>query len=315
MGSQMKRRQKSAAYTEISRLATQLRSEKVRSRRQAGEELLRKLSDSKFACRLTEEAIASGSRHNGRKALCAIWRILITNALHAADEVLSENKRAKPTKEDIELPFRLLKLCDGSINEHNDVTVLINGRGSKMSSREIQSLLSYCLDMLTHEKAIEIAEFEILGMFAYLLSSPHYVAHFRPKTDINDCLVEIEKRILSPSTLPDRLSLTTSAFSGLISACSYTLGIGLHKYIDPCIQLVSNWCSMQSQVQNASKFSSDSIQKMLSVATNLISAHPVEAVPSVAKYGKNILVFARRYFASSHGVSKDASIEYFSAHL
>lgn len=242
------------AYKEISRLGQQLRTDKVRERRQAGEELIRKLSDSKTRSRLIEEAYNTGSRVNGSQALCSIWRILINNALAATQQVISSDtkkRRTKPIKEDLELPYRLLMLCDGSIKDHNDPSVLVVGQGSKMSRNEINDLLTYCLDMLSNDVAMSIAEKEILAMFGYLLSSPHYVAHFRPlHSTLNDCLAEINKYLTSSTSSSENLSLIATAFSGVIRVCTCILGVGMHSYIYPCIEMISQWCYDQSQNQS-----------------------------------------------------------------
>jgi len=328
----------SAAYTEISRLSTQLRNDKVRNRRQAGTELIQKLSDTKFTSKLQNEASTIQDKRKTRNAINTLWRILIHNALYAANLVLKSTRKTKLSKEDIELPFRLLQLCDGSIQHHlNDPQTFIHGRGSRMSGKEVQELLSYCFDLLTNEKVLEIADMMALRMLAYLVSSPHYVCHFRFKEDINDVLVEIEKRLLPSFDSPrehhdiepssEALALTASAFSGFVRVLTCILGIGMHAYIKPCLQILSKCFRVHSQHEsilfssatssksNSSTLTLNSIQKLFTVATYLMAAHPEDSVASIAIYGKDLLVFARKYYARAHGSNKNEITEYFSAHL
>ena len=317
----MSGRYKNAEYREISTLGINLRNDKVRVRRQAGVELIKKLSDRRLRDRLAEEAaVASASNlggdggDNGRKAICSMWRILINNAIHSAVQVMSKKKNIKVTKQDIELPFHLLRICDGSIKEHNNLDKLASGLGSKMSKNEISALLEYCFDMLLDEKALEVAHKELLSMFEYLLSSPHYVVHFCPKNGISDCLAEIENNLFSTSLSPDLLSIVINAFAGLIRVCTCTLRIGMHKYLHKCIKIVSDCFSATSQSQFT--LTLESKKKIFTVAINLMAAHPEQAIASIEQHGRDMFIFARKCYISTHGNSyKDVFIDYFSVHL
>lgn len=290
-------------YADISQLTNQLRNEtKITARRKAGRDLVKYLTDPRVQSKIEKEARSS------RKAIVAMWNNIISSALCAATK-----GKTKKSAEDLMLPFRLLRICDGT-DQQRDAEILINGTGTKLSGDKVHELVRYCLDMLAESSSNEIPELEALKMLSYLLSKPHYIACLRT-IEVENCLDEIYNRIISESSSAEPILVleAAKAFSGIIvGSCS--MRIGLHGILSRCIDVVSKWCYLQKR-NFASVSQSSILFHIYSVAINLMASHPEECVASIVKNGKVLLSFAENCFQFSTGQNKDILIEYFSAHL
>ena len=105
-------------------------------------------------------------------------------------------------QEELALTFRLLKYCDGDLPKcrpfeealpaaASEMDTLRNN-GTKLDQRNIDSLLSYCLNALGNEKARLAAESDLMGLLIMLCSRSDDVAHFHHEKDVTCFLEEVQ---------------------------------------------------------------------------------------------------------------------------
>lgn len=314
-------------YQRIMGLATQLRQEtSVKKRRDMGQELLEQLRDDRVRKKLLAEATFHASRRRQRQqrrhveddttddddgdessllsvplrrwhALTQMWRVIILNALVATKMIASSSsssggmktKRVKLTKEDILLPYHLLRLCDQHLPycRPEEDQLLIR---PKLHQNEVKELFHYCLDMLSlaaqHREAVNDAareggragasssrpqrrgggggeeehaavaavEIHLLEMMFYLCSRIEHVAHYRPDEDMSSILGEVvEGRLFMTSkttTTDDRdKAIMAAKIMDALLTSCQKLGIGLHHVMSNGIHLLSKWATLQQQQQ------------------------------------------------------------------
>ena len=131
---------------------------------------------------------------------------------------------------------------------------------------------------------------------------------------MENILAELQKYLTFSKELQNRefdLSLKAAqAFCNLITQASTVIGLEMHRFVPPCFVMVSHY------VQNAkSPSSSTLLPYMYNVVTHLMAAHPEHCLNSLKEHSKILLTFAKQMFPPSHGIQRDALIDYFSAHL
>lgn len=299
----------STTQSQISKLCTQLREEtKQTHRRDAASKLKALVSDKHAQQSLLQEATG------GRQALQASWRAIVNSALLSADNTINKSK-GKLTKEDILLPYWLLVSCS-TFATFSDIDKLL-------SPKEVRSLLTYALNGLADENSCNVAESSLLDMLHHLCSRTCYVACFRPSSEMNHILSEIEARIGEPkneASNPDAFNRATKAFAALLKTAR-TVGLGMHVLIPSCFTLVHEWCQYKLKLDSDSSqdaagiVRSNALPSMLEAITALLAAHPEQCILEMARRGRRILKLVKRCYSHATGVAKEAIVDYLLAHL
>lgn len=341
---QMARRQMSAFET-CRDLCSSLRSEsKITARRKIGDELYSVLSDPRYQARLARE-----TGYDIRK-ISSVWRLAISNAIIAAQRTM--DGKSKVTAQDVQLPWKIMTLADkessqlqhgifsdlgvdrggtgvdgpGGLGGGGTTTSLADPRSkTKLSSGEVQKLLQFCLLALGDESVREVAEVELLGMLLSLCSRSDYVSHFHPDKDVEYILSEVETRLVGSGsrrtgghTSENWLSVadnSSKVFANLIYHLTISLGFGMHMHLASCFELIVKWCRSASTLTQSQVASEKCMPFIYSAVTNLLMTHSEQCVPLMKQHGRHLLGLAKKSFPYSTGQTRDALIEYFSAHM
>lgn len=206
-------------YRIILRLAQELRTQKkLTDRRAAGNKLLSLLADAKVRTKLYREATLSSGRNSSsspKEAIKALWRVVIMNALYAAESALDGKQKVQ--LDELMLPYKLLRRSEEPIlltpttteaaaafatnastslaattipaaKEDRDTSTstfepschLHNVSNTPtstvvLSANDIVDLLNFCIKMLNKQPALDVAEMDLLEMMNHLCSQPQYV--------------------------------------------------------------------------------------------------------------------------------------------
>ena len=173
-------RHRQRTFEDVSDLYHKLGSETTaKGRREAGSRLAELLGNSKIRARLSSECKVPHERQSrAREKLNSVWRSAINASVSASEKAMEG--RTKVTQEELALPFRLLKYCDGDLPKcgpfeealpaaASEMDTLRNN-GTKLDHKNIDSLLSYCLNALGNKKAILDAEYDLMGLLVMLCS-------------------------------------------------------------------------------------------------------------------------------------------------
>ena len=106
------------------------------------------------------------------------------------------------TQEELSLPFRLLKYCDGDLpkcglfreallSAASEMDTLRNN-GTNIDHNNIDIFLPYCLNALGKDTARLAAEYELMGLLVMLCSRSNYVTYFHHEKDVNYVLAEVQ---------------------------------------------------------------------------------------------------------------------------
>jgi hypothetical protein len=163
-------------------------------------------------------------------------------------------------------------------------------------------------------------------MLLSLCSRPDYVTHFHPDKDVDYILSEVETRLVGggqgsgggrhPTGSWLRVvDNSTKVFANLIYQLTASLGIGMHMHLASCFELVIKWCRSASALGQSQAANEKCMPFMYSAATHLLTTHSEQCVPLMKQHGRHLLALAKKSFPYSTGQSRDALIDYFSAHL
>ena len=125
----------------------------------------------------------------------------------------------------------------------------LKNNGTKIYQRNIDSLLSYCLNVLGNDKAILAAKYDLMGLLVMLCSGSDYVTHFHHENDVNYVLEEVQYllSIENDGNKSGGLSALCDgqAFVNLICHLAVNMGVSLHIFLRPFIDFVSEWCRLR----------------------------------------------------------------------
>jgi hypothetical protein len=249
-------------------------------------------------------------------------------------------------------------------------------RGTRLSSKEILACVNYIIACLNDDDCCDFAETELLQWMAHICSRPDYVACIPVQCEVSYILHEISTRLncafdesgggekkyetrclLSPLSQgnggsrrnksplkQESLVAAAKCLSALICNCTTRLGIGMHLYIRPVVEMVATWAESAWNLQSGGgtdysatqscKLGGDApsnhrrkmrteadifslLPYLYSSVTHLLAAHPEQSMAVLSSHGHSLLRLARRNYlkVTTNQQSRDALTEYFSAHL
>jgi hypothetical protein len=310
---------KTPTYDKIRSLATQLgRETKVKARRETGEKLHQLLSKDDVRRKLAAEATPTRTRSDDLSvgasrciALAQLWTLVITGAIGSAKSLSLGKSKAKPSREDVTLPHRLLVSCDKPDEAFDNEGLGI----PKLSRKTVRSVLTYCLNMLADEDAMEFAEVELLDMLNHMCSRVEYVGHFKYYSDFSNIMSELSQR-LTPEIEEHNHEVfyhSAKALDNLFAICQ-VLGIQMHLFVPDTIDIISLWCKRYIH-NNTSKPSSNVLPHFYNTIKSILYCHPDHSIGPMRRCGRSILSYCKRCYPSATGVHKDALNNYLLAHL
>jgi hypothetical protein len=312
-----------STYRKIRSIAKQLLEEKsVKERRLAGKELETLLENHGNRCKLASEATPPAHKRGRvsinvaqRNALAEVWRFVIQNALLASRKtVLATTKKVKVTADDVNLPWKLLRLCSKVDEEFGSPPNV-----PTLSRNETKLLTKYCLAMLENDDALRLAEVNLLEMLDHICSRREFVAYFKPQSEIRDILQEVERRINSPiddlSVGPAASMTASKIFKNLMYTAS-DLGVGMHLVLPGCVKMVAEWCASHSATDISVAINKVELPFLLSGIACLLRSEPEQSVAPLTRHGRPFMRLAMRYYrACPQGERQGPLMEYFSSHL
>jgi hypothetical protein len=312
-----------STYQKIRSLGKQLLEEKaVKERRLAGAELETLLGSANNRRKLASEVTPPAHKRGRvsinvaqRNALAEVWRFVIQNALLASRKtVFAKTKKAKVTVDDVNLPWKLLRLC-GKVEEDFGSPPNV----PTLSRNETKLLTKYCLDMLEDEDALRVAEGNLLEMLDHICSRREFVAYFKPQSEIRNILQEVESRINSPVdefSAAKTASLTASKIFKNLMYTASDLGMGMHLVLPGCVKMVAEWCASHSTVDISSAVNKPELPFLLSGIACLLRSEPEQSVAPLTRHGRLFMRLAMRCYRATPKVDKHGPfMEYFSSHL
>ena len=216
--------------------------------------------------------------------------------------------------------------ASSSSSSSNQPTSLADPRcRTRLSSKEIQKLLEFCLNALADEECREVAEPDLMNTLSTLCSRADYVAHFHAEKDVEFILSEIEERLLPKkgrvlggvdASAATRMAIVENAaktLAHLIYHLAVSLGYGMHKQLASCFDLIVKWCKLSSSQPRQT--ANQCLHYVMSAATSLLLTHPEQCVPIMRENGRYLLALVKKSFTLTSGQPRDALIDYYSAHL
>lgn len=213
-----------------------------------------------------------------------------------------------------------------SSSSSNQPTSLADPRcRTRLTSKEIQKLLEFCLQALADEECREEAEPDLMNTLSTLCSRSDYVAHFATDKDVEYILSEIEERLLpkkgrilggAEATARTRMAIMENAaktLANLIYHYTVSLGCGMHMRLASCFDLIVTWCKLSSSQPRQT--ANQCLHYVISAATSLLLTHPDHCVPIMRENGRYLLALVKKSFTMTSGQPRDVLIDYFSAHL
>ena len=141
--------------------------------------------------------------------------------------------------------------ASSSSSSSNQPTSLADPRCcTRLSSKEIQKLLEFCVNALGDEECREVAEPDLMNTLSTLCSRADYVAHFHAEKDVEFILSEIEERLLPTkgrvlggvdASAATRMAIVENAaktLAHLVYHLAVSLGYGMHKQLASCFDLI-----------------------------------------------------------------------------
>jgi hypothetical protein len=312
---------KMSTYQSIRSLAKELLEEKaVKKRRAAAEKLENLLANPSIRRKLASEVTPPAHKRGRvsihvaqRKALAEVWRYLIHNAVVASQQIVGKQK-SKVTKDDVILPWKMLRLCSKVEEDFGSPPNL-----PTLSKNEAKLLIRYCLEMLENEDTLRVAELVMLEMLDHICSRREFVAYFKPQSEIRLILQEVEIRINSP---PDDLSVARAAslkaseiFKNLMHTAS-DLGMGMHLILPGCVKMVAEWCATHSAVDISAAANKPELPFLLSGVACLLRSEPEQSVAPLTRHGRPFMRLAMRCYRAFPKSEKQGPLtEYFTSHL
>ena len=337
------------AFDQALQLSNALQNDnRITSRRKNAEDLRDLLSEPRYQEQLIVET------NNDLNKINHVWRLAVKSAVLAAKKSLTSKTVKTIQAQDIMLPLKIMNLADkdserlqpglfrdvdmaedygnrngvsglGDDVEGRRVKLLFDKRSkSRFSSSEVVMLLEFCLSCLGDERPRDFAEYELMTMLCLLCSRTDYVVHFHQGRDFQHILSEVEERLvgathrhgMSDNKWLDIVDTAAKIFANLVYQLTVPLGYSLHMHLTSCLDMVMRWChSTTALVQGRGTASSNQIQFIYSVATNILTTHTEQCVPFMRKHGRDLLSLAKKSFQHTTGQTRDALMEYFSAHM
>ena len=179
----------------------------------------------------------------------------------------------------------------------------------------MRAALKFCLEVLQNESIPEGGEQVLLDMLVFLCSKDEYVGSFKYAVDFRNVLVEVFYRLTNEDEMaaPMIFESAAKAFGNLFCTCS-RLGIEVHSFMSDSLQNVADWCKINLQ-RNTINSSSSSRQHFFDAVACMLFSHPDHAIGPMKRYGRHILRYCKRAYATAQGFHKEALNKYILAHL
>ena len=243
------------------------------------------------------------------QVLSMLWSNALTRSILTSKEILQS--KSKIVIQDIRLPDRILRA-----SSQPDEAFDSNGLGiPKLSTKCVRAALKFCLEVLQNESIPEGGEQVLLDMLVFLCSKDEYVGCFKYAVDFRNVLVEVFYRLTNEDEMvaPMIFESAAKAFGNLFCTCS-RLGIEVHSFMSDSLQVVADWCKINLQ-RNTINSSSSSRQHFFDAVACMLLSHPDHAIGPMKRYGRHILRYCKRAYATAQGFHKEALNRYILAHL
>jgi len=299
-------------YERLRKLANDLLQEtRVKARRDIGNQLLETLTKDDVRRRLAHEAIpqSRGPDDPSLQASCCyslsqLWTFAIKGAISVVHSIQSGKSKAKLALEDVTLPKKLLVACVKPDSVFEGIEI------PKLSRATVRYILKYALNLLADESVLNLAEMEVLDLLLFLCSREEYVPFFKNPSDLENIWQEVTLRLTDEveKDFPSIFEKASEILDALFSTC-YRLGLENHTFVPRMVELVFKWCKQHLVTQTTTP------QFLIGGLSTLMNAYPDRAIGSVRQYGRALLSYWKRNYASAKGLTKDALNRYMLAHL
>jgi hypothetical protein len=306
-----------AQYDKITSLTGQLSnsSKTLTRRREIAKELEQQLSNHDVRRRLAIEA-SPKERIDGFSIAarrCQVLSMLWSNALIRCIIMTKEifASKGKCTIDDIRLPDKILRA-----SSQPDDAFDSNGLGiPKLSKKSVRNALKFCLEMLQNEKLPNGGEQILMDMLAFLCSKSEYMGCFKYAVDFRNILSEVFYRLTRQDDMVTPLIFETAskAFGNFFSSCNRS-GIEVHSFISDSLEIVSEWCKINIE-RNTVNSSSCSRQYFFDAIAIMLCSHPDHSIGPIKRYGRPILRYCKKAYATAQGFHKEALNRYILANL
>lgn len=288
---------------------------KIKRKRELSKELEELLTNhdvrKKLAVETTPRKSVNGLSNAARR--CQVLNMLWSNALSRCILTSKEiiQSKNKVVIQDIRLPDRILRA-----SSQPDEAFDSNGLGiPKLSKKSVRNALKFCLETLQNENIPEGGEQVLLDMLVFLCSKDEYVGCFKYAVDFRNVLSEVFYRLTKQDDMaaPLIFESASKAFGNLFCTCS-RLGIEVHTFISDSLEVIADWCKINVQ-RNTINSSSSSRQHFFDAIACMLSSHPDHAIGPMKRYGRHILRYCKRAYATAQAFHKEALNRYILAHL
>ncbi len=304
-------------YDKITSLTRQLSNSgsTVTKRREIAKELEQLLSNhdvrKQLAIETTPRESVNGFSIAARRCqvLSMLWSNALSRCVLTTKEILNQSK-VKVQVEDLRWPDKILRASFAPDDAFS------NGLGiPKLSKKSLRSALKLCLEILQNEKNIPVGGEQIMmDMLAFLCSKEEYVGCFKYAVDYRNVLSEIFYRLTKQDDVPAPIfDSAAKAFGEFFSTCN-RLGVEVHSFLSDSLEIISDWCKINVQ-RNTVNSSSSSRQHFFNAIATMICSHPDHAIGPMKRYGRHILRYCKRAYATARSHHKDALNRYIVAHL
>jgi hypothetical protein len=244
-------------------------------------------------------------------ALSSLWATVFTAAIGFTTAMIKGEhgkKGVKLTPVDIGFPDKLLRAATGpdQVFEQNGITI------PKLNKKTVRAIAKFCLEMLDNDKVIECGgEIQMLEMLSRICSRPEYFGLVKD-TKFPYILSEITCR-LTDEVSTDVFLVSCKAFDAFYDMSS-RLGHPTHMYLSDSLGIVSSFCrdSLQENPVNAALVAR---MYMFNATASMLFAHPDHAMGPMKRYGRHILRFCMKTYASAPPNHREAYDKYLLAHL
>jgi hypothetical protein len=294
----------STTYDEVRRLCDCVRNTKaVVKRRKFGLELVTFLSKAEVRRRLTMEASKSFKRR--REVLSAVWRLVVESFVMAMENHLSG--KTKLLISDMNMLYKVIVLVDKA-NEGFENAYST----AKLAKKEAKKVTRLCLGFFEEDAVLNISdpndELQLLEFLAFICSKKEFVAHFKPHSELQVIMEEVEKRISSGSGAITQLAAAT-VFANTIETCS-SLKMSLNLIMPGAIKLIAGWCAT-----NLTNSRPIALTNLIRGVTLIVNSNPEQAVAPLTRHGRPILSFAKKRYPSADEMQRNALNQFFQCHM
>ena len=306
-----------AHYDKITSLTRQLSNSgsTVTKRREIAKELEKLLSNhdvrKQLAIETTPRESVNGLSTAARRChlLSMLWSNALSRCVLTTKEILYQSK-VKVQLDDLRWPDKILRASFAPDDAFS------NGLGiPKLSKKSLRSALKLCLEILQNEKNIpQGGEQVMMDMLAFLCSKEECVGCFKYAVDYRNVLDEIFYRLKKQDEVPAPIfDSAAKAFGEFFSTCNL-LGVEVHSFLSDSLENISDWCKINVE-RNTVNSSSSSRQHFFNAIATMICSHPDHAIGPMKRYGRHILRYCIRAYATARSHHKDALNRFIVAHL